>query len=166
METLAKQMSSLVLKQLPESGQSGELTLHVKDAVDVMLDMLDEQRGRSNMPRASLRIRRYTGRTVIDPSAPESTFSSCNATVIIFAAATTPSATTAEAEKSETSICQPRRPRVRFPATRPAVGWSKLVPRTSTSTFSHFSFWVQFAITVDAFVLAATASEKYFTIAT
>jgi hypothetical protein len=53
METLAKQMSGLVLKQLPDSGQSGELTLHVKDAVDVMFKMLDEQRGRSNIPPAS-----------------------------------------------------------------------------------------------------------------
>ena len=53
METLAKQMSSLVLKQLPDSGHPDELTLHVKDAVNVMLQMLDEQRSRSNMaPRS------------------------------------------------------------------------------------------------------------------
>jgi hypothetical protein len=53
METLAKQMSSLVLKQLPDKGQSGELTLHVKDALDVILQMLDEQRRRNNMPPRS-----------------------------------------------------------------------------------------------------------------
>lgn len=53
METLAKQMSGLVLKQLPNSGQSGELTLNVKDALDVMLRMLHEQRSRSNMPPIS-----------------------------------------------------------------------------------------------------------------
>jgi hypothetical protein len=53
METLAKQMGSLVLKQLPDSGHPDELTLHVKDAVGVMLQMLDEQRSRSNMaPRS------------------------------------------------------------------------------------------------------------------
>ena len=49
METVAKQMGNLVLKRLPDSGQAGQLSLSVKDAVDVMLDMLDEQRSRSNM---------------------------------------------------------------------------------------------------------------------
>lgn len=50
METLAKQMSSFVLKQLPENGQSGELKLHAKDALKIMLSMLGEKRGRSNLP--------------------------------------------------------------------------------------------------------------------
>jgi SpoVK/Ycf46/Vps4 family AAA+-type ATPase len=53
METLAKQMSSLVLKQLPDSEQLGELTLEVKDAIDVMFKMLDEHRSRSNIPPVS-----------------------------------------------------------------------------------------------------------------
>ena len=39
METLAKQMSSVVLRQLPDNGQTTELTLHAKDALDVMLSM-------------------------------------------------------------------------------------------------------------------------------
>jgi SpoVK/Ycf46/Vps4 family AAA+-type ATPase len=49
METLAKTMSSLTLTQLPENGQSRELTLHVKDAIDVMQHMLDKQLRRSNL---------------------------------------------------------------------------------------------------------------------
>jgi hypothetical protein len=53
METLAKRMISLVLTQLPESGQSNELILHVNDAVNVLRHMLDEQRCRSGMPSRS-----------------------------------------------------------------------------------------------------------------
>ena len=53
METLAKQMSGLVLKQLPDSNQPAELTLQTKDAVTVMHAMLDEKRERSNMPPRS-----------------------------------------------------------------------------------------------------------------
>jgi len=53
METLAKQMSGLVLKRLPDSSQPAELTLQTKDAVTLMLSMLDEKRERSDMPPMS-----------------------------------------------------------------------------------------------------------------
>jgi hypothetical protein len=53
METLAKQMSSRVLKQLPDSDPPAEFTLQTKDAVMVMQSMLDEKRQRSNMPLIS-----------------------------------------------------------------------------------------------------------------
>jgi outer membrane biosynthesis protein TonB len=40
-------------KLLPDNGLLGELTFHVKDAADVMFEMLDEQWGRSDMPPVS-----------------------------------------------------------------------------------------------------------------
>ncbi|KZP30812.1 P-loop containing nucleoside triphosphate hydrolase protein [Athelia psychrophila] len=52
METLAKQMTSFVLKHLPDSGKAATLTLSAKDAVDIMISMLDEQRSRARMPPA------------------------------------------------------------------------------------------------------------------
>lgn len=53
METLAQQMSGVVLKQLPDDGKSTQLILHTKDALARMLSMLDEKRRRSNMPPRS-----------------------------------------------------------------------------------------------------------------
>jgi ATPase family associated with various cellular activities (AAA) len=53
METLAKQMSSMVLTELSDSSQLNVLTLDTKKAVTVMLSMLDEKRGRSKMPARS-----------------------------------------------------------------------------------------------------------------
>lgn len=53
METLAKKMNAFVLRQQPDSGKAIALTLNAKDAVEIMITMLKERRGRSNPPRAS-----------------------------------------------------------------------------------------------------------------
>lgn len=52
METLARQMTSFVLKHLPDNGQSSVLTLSAKDAVEIMVTMLNEQQNRAHMPPA------------------------------------------------------------------------------------------------------------------